>query len=322
MRGILHFGALGAICASAACGNVTVKPDAGLPDAAPDAPTAPAVQRWVVNNQLVPTTNPQAVMYGLDLNGDTIIDNQLGSVIAALAGQGFDVQAPTDTAIARGSLLMLAEASLGGAVPTAATFTMYTGANPRPAPCNGPSDTICRRHLDGNAMFDLAASSAHDPPLAGTISSGVLVAGPGRLQVSLMFGFDGTAPVVLDLIGARVRLQLVTASSLGQSVIAGAVPQPQIDSRLIPAMHQSASLAEMADCPGATPPGCGCLAGSTGKSYLDLFDTMPKDCVITLDEIRKSPLIQSLLAPDVLINGQAALSFGFAVTATRAAFMP
>lgn len=105
----------------------------------------------MVNNQLVPTTSPQAVTYGLDLNGDTIVDNQLGAVIATLAGQDFDVQGSTDTA---------------------------------------------------------------------------------------------------------------------------------------------------------------------------LFDTTPKDCVITLDEIRNSPLIRSLLAPDVLINGQAALSLGFAVTATRAAFMP
>jgi hypothetical protein len=276
----------------------------------------------VINNQRVPTTNSQAFEYGLDLNNDAIIDNQLGSVLAALTGQGIDIQGATDTAISRGSILMLAEARFGGSAPNAATFTMYSGTNPRPAPCTSATDPTCRRHLDGNAMFDLAPGSAHDPPLAGAALDGVLVAGPGRLQVSLMFGFGGATPVVLDLIGARIRLQSILATSLGQSVIGGAVTQNQVDTRLVPAIQQTATAAEMADCPGTTPPDCGCAAGSTGKMYLNLFDTAPKDCAISLAEIRDAPLIKSLLAPDVLIDGQPALSVGFVVTAVKAAFTP
>ncbi|HWO22063.1 MAG TPA: hypothetical protein VNO30_25045 [Kofleriaceae bacterium] len=325
MRGILRFGALlGAACAAAACGNVSENPgpDAPAPpDAPPDAPPA-VVHRWVIDNQLVPMNNNQAREYGLDLNGDQVIDNQLGLVIATLSGQGFDIQAATSTAVARGSILMLAEAQLGGSAPTAAMFTMYTGANPRPAPCNSPTDTTCRRHLGGTGMFDLAPGSARDLPLGGTILSNTLTAGPGHLQVALLFGFGGAAPVVLDLIGAHVRLQLVSANAVGQSVIAGAISQSQVDTRLLPAIHQTASAVEMADCPGTAPPDCGCAIGSDGKTYLGLFDTMPKDCVITLDEIRNNSLIKSLLAPDMLIEGQAALSVGFAVTAVKATFTP
>jgi hypothetical protein len=44
--------------------------------------------------------------------------------------------------------------------------------------------------------------------------------------------------------------------------------------------------------------------------------------VITLDEIRNNSLIQSLLAPDVTLEGQPALSLGFGVTAVKAAFTP
>jgi hypothetical protein len=324
MRGVFRFGtlcALWALCASVACGNVTSAPDAAIPDAPPDGPPLPtAVYRWVISNQLVPESNTEAIMFGLDLDGDGAVDNQFGAVLGALFSQGINIQAPTDTAISRGSILMLAQAGIGIGGTAAATFTMYTGANPQPAPCNGAADAICRRHLEGNARFDLAASSARDLPLAGTLANGTLVAGPGHLQVSL--AVLGGTPIVLDLIGARARLQLVTESSLGQSVIAGAIPQAQIDARIYPGLQQTASAIVAAGCPTKIPPDCGCTAGSMGRTYLNLFDTMPRDCTITLDEIRNNSLIKSLFAPDLTVEGQAALSAGFAITAIKAAFAP
>jgi hypothetical protein len=320
MRGILRFGALGALCAlgaGAACGNVTDQPiDAAMPDAPPPA----TVDRWVVNNVIVPKSNTEARTLGLDLNSDGIVDNQFGAVIAALNSQGVNLQASFDTAIAHGTILMLGEASLGGAGgPTAATFTTYTGANPRPAPCSGATDVTCRHHLDGTGVFDLAPTSAHGPPLAGTISNGTLVAGPGHLQVTML---AGTIPVVLDLLGARVRLQMVGGASLGQSILAGAISLDQRDARIYPALEDSIKLAVQADCSTTTPPDCGCAAGSLGKTYLGLFDTSPKDCVVSLDEIRNNTLIQALLAPDVNVEGQAALSVGFAITAVKGTFTP
>jgi hypothetical protein len=320
MRGTSRFGAIGALWISAACGNVTNNP----PDAAPDAPTdsgsPPTVYHWVVDKQILPKSNPEAVIYGLDLNGDLVVDNQLSTVFAALITQGFDVQAATDAAISRGSILMLGEAALGAGSPAGATFTMYAGADPQPPPCAGATDLVCRRHLTGAGMFGLAAASAHDPPIAGTIANGTLVAGPGHLQVSVVF--PGGAPVLLELIGARVRLQPVTAASLGPSVIAGAITVAQRDSKIYPAIQQTASALVAADCPIKTPPDCGCAVGSLGRTYLNLFDTAPKDCMITVQEISESPLIKSLFAPDVTVEGQAAISFGFGVTAVKATFTP
>jgi hypothetical protein len=330
MRGILRFGALytlGALCAlgaGAACGNVNSSPDAAVPDASPDAPPdAPAatVHRWVVSEQRLPRTNAEAMMLGLDLNNDSAVDNQLGAVFAALSSQGFDAQAATDQAIARGEILLLGEATIGGDAPDAAKFTTHAGANPQPTPCNGAGDLVCRRHLQGTASFTLAPTSPRHQPLAGTFANGTLVAGPGNLQIQIG-GFLPGAPMVLELIGARVRLQSVTAGSFGPGVIAGALSQAEVDTKFIPAVHQNAVTQVMADCTGTTPPDCGCAAGSTGKSYLNLFDTAPKNCVISLDEIRNNTLIQSLLAPDVTIEGQAALSFGFGVNAVKAAYTP
>jgi hypothetical protein len=132
----------------------------------------------------------------------------------------------------------------------------------------------------------------------------------------------GATPVSLDLIGARVRLQSVTAGSLGQSVIAGAITQGEIDAKIYPAIHQNAAAAVAADCMGTMPPDCGCTPGSTGRTQLSLFDTNPQDCAISLAEIRTNTLLQSLFAPDVNIGGQAALSFGFGATAVQATFTP
>lgn len=322
MRGISGLGALCALYGAVACGNVSDKPlDAPpAPDASSDAPLPPpTVYRWVVDKQLIPKSNAEANLYGIDLNGDGVVDNQLGAVLAAFIGQGIDLQAITDAAVARGQILMLGEAELGVDSPTGASFTMYTGADPQPPACNGAADLVCRRHLTGSGAIGVAASSAHDPPLAGTIANGTLVAGPGHLEVSVVFP---AGPVLLELIGARVRLQPVAATSLGQSVIAGAVTATQVDTQIFPAMQQSMSLRVAMDCPGTTPPGCGCASGSQGSTYLNLFDISPKDCKITLDEVRNNTLIKSLFAPDVTIEGQTALSVGFAVTAVKATFTP
>jgi len=82
------------------------------------------------------------------------------------------------------------------------------------------------------------------------------------------------------------------------------------------------------DCTNlASPPGCGCVAGSTGKTSLDLFDGgvvgSPKDCAISVAEVRENSLIQSLLAPDLTLpGGQNALSIGIKVEAVSGTFTP
>jgi hypothetical protein len=73
------------------------------------------------------------------------------------------------------------------------------------------------------------------------------------------------------------------------------------------------------DMPNANP-ACGCTAGSTGATVLNLFDASPKDCMVTVAEIQANTLIQSLLAPDVKIDGQDALSLGLQLEATGATF--
>src|SRR6478672_9959941 len=64
---------------------------------------------YVANQVNVPTNNTQARAYGLDLNNDGTVDNQLGMVLGTLSSMGFDIQTLADTDVANGSILMLAD---------------------------------------------------------------------------------------------------------------------------------------------------------------------------------------------------------------------
>lgn len=306
----------------AACGGGgSSTPDAVEIDAPVDAPPdGLTTHRYVVSQLNVPTNDHQAREFGLDLDGDLVVDNQLGMVMGTYAGQGIDTQGPTSAAVDRGSILMLGELRADALTQSVlpATFTVLRGTNPNPSACNGASDTTCRRHLTGAAMFDIAADSAHDTPLSGTITGGMYTGGPGHLQ--LVTHVLGAMPIALDLIGARVKLQMLAEGTIGSGVIAGGIKQSDLDTKVYPQMQMSAMVAVNKDCTNPTAADCGCAGGSTGKTFLGLYDTSPKNCTITVEEIKNNSLTQSLFAPDVMLEGQPALSIGVKIIAVGAKF--
>jgi hypothetical protein len=307
-----------------ACGGGSSNPiDAAIqPDALIDAPAPPpGAHRYVVDHVKLPSTNTEAKMYGLDLNNDGMVDNQLGMVLGTLSGMGVNSQLSTDHAVDSGAILQLADLdALDLTTEATAMFTLYDGAHAMPAPCNGASDPTCRHHLAGTATFDLATTSAHDTPLAGAIAAGVFTAGPGQLHVQA--ALFGGAPVVLTLIGARVKITGASEASVTSGVVAGGLSQSEIDGTLIPALQHGATAVVAADCTALTsPPACGCASGSSGKTVIGLLDAN-HDCAVSNDEIKNNALFMSLLAPDVTINNQPALSMGIGITAVHAAFTP
>jgi len=317
------------IVALAACGSDGAKPsdaaidaaiDAALPDALLDAPAPPPnAHRYVIDHELLPTNNNQARMYALDLDSDGQVDNQLGMVMGTLAGMGLDPQPPLTHAIDTGAAIMLADLDATTLTSGTATFAMFQGANPMPAPCTGASDPVCRHHLAGTATFDVAATSPNDPPLTGAIAGGLVDAGPGILHLTTSFL---GANVSLQLIGARVRLTSPSDAQIMTGILAGGVSTTEIDATLIPAMQTAISAQIALDCHALTsPPQCGCTDGTTGKTFISLFDTN-QDCAVTATEIKMNSLIMSLLAPDVTIGSQQALSLGVGITAVHAAFLP
>lgn len=301
------------------CGSVSAKqPDAAIDTPPADAPL-PAATHYVADRIYVPTTNTEARQFGLDINADGTVDNQLGMVLSTLSGMGFPIQADNAAALDHGDAITLFNvATFGYTDSPYAEATVLVGNNPLPAACSSTTDTICRHHLTGTASFGVTPTGATVMP--GRFVGGTGTAGPGRATVQITFA-GAANPVLLPLIGARVKLATASATSIGSVVVGGAVTMTDVNMKVIPGMRDEFMPIIARDCTMLTsPPACGCVANSTGKTLLGLFDNNPQDCAVSVSEIQNNSLIVSLLAPDVMIEGQAALSFGVGYTAIGAQF--
>jgi hypothetical protein len=304
----------------AACGD-----DGQLPPAGPH-------YHYVVNKAFIPKTNTEAHEFGLDIGQakstklDKVVDNQLGMVLATLEGMNFDIQGTIDKAIADGSIILLADFQTKDFTNTsAAGVQAFLGTNPMPAPCTNDQDTVCGHHLDGTGMFTVDPKSPPNASLAGKIINGTFNGGPGNLTLQIALG--GTMPITLGLDLARAQASDVSDTGL-TLIVAGAISQDEINMQVIPAVVSQLGPIIMRDCTALTmPPDCGCASGSTGKTILGLFDTAPKDCMVTVPEVQNNSLIKSLLAPDVCspdsgttCDAANALSIGLKVTGVKGTF--
>ena len=319
----------------------------------------------VANTVLVPTNNTQAREFGLDLNGDGTVDNQLGMVLGTLAGMGFDIQGTINKAVAEGSVTLLVDYQGKDFTNTAkAGVAILLGQNAMPAACNasetykcmtsagsactsgsGCTCSGCGHQFAGTASFDLASGQMLQQ-LPGPTVNGTFNGGPGAIV--LQIALASAMPITLDLIGARAQASMISGTAIGMTsgtapnitttggaILGGALTQDDLNTKVIPAIQQQLVPIIQRDCCGAaTSPGgatcnplstgsnanCGCIDGSTGKTVLGLFDNNPKDCMVSVMEIQMNSLIQSLLAPDVTINGKPALSLGIKVTTVGATY--
>ncbi len=289
--------------------------------------------QYVAKKASVPTNNNQAREFGLDLNKDKTVDNQLGMVLGTLASMGFDIQGTIDAAVAEGSIILLVDFQTKDFTnTTAAGLKVLLGTNPMPAACNAaekycndampPVCTGCGHHLTGTGNFAIDPKSPDSAAVGGKIINGTFNGGPGLISLQIALG--GTTAIQLDLIGARAKASGITADKMDSVILAGALTDEDLNTKVIPAIADQIAPIITRDCPMPLVAGCGCKAGSTGKTVLDLFDGdimgTTKDCKVSVDEIKGNSLIQSLLAPDVTIDGKMALSLGIKVEATKAVF--
>jgi len=318
---LVRFGtySLAAICslAAAACGGGGGGDDGGPPEG--------MHYHYVADSVLVPTTSTQVQEYGLDVDadqpdGDQGVDNQLGSVLAALATMNIDVQMTVNTSVDQGSIIVLADYQTAAFDNAARSgLTVYLGENPNPPACTDASDTVCRHHLDGTGMFAIKADSPRDATVTGSVANSVFHGGPGNL--TLQIALQAGAPIPLHLIGARTELRMATATDIGDGKIAGAITKSDIDTQILPAVAAQLATTIDDDCPGHVPQDCMCTPSSTGENVLNLFDA-DGDCTITVTELQSDPLISGFLMPDVTIDGTDALSIGIKFTAVGAVFTP
>jgi hypothetical protein len=291
---------------------------------------------YVVDSVKLPVKAGEGTKYGLDLDGDGKVDNALGQILAALssaAGAGsLNLQGSIDDQVNSGGIILLANLKATALdMATGVAMQVFLGANPMPTPCTDPlMPATCGKHLAGTGMFDIAASSPTDATIVGKIIGGQFTGGPGTVTLQITLSSAG-APIQLNLIGAKAKLTGITdtaiATDASPGVIAGAITQGDLDTKVIPAVASTVQGQIVRDCymadgttPLGPPPGCGCPSGKTGATVISLFDKTPADCKVTVDEIKNNDLIKTLLAPDVTINGVMALSVGVGVTAVKGTY--
>jgi hypothetical protein len=295
-------------------------PDAG-PDARPaDAETATgAHHHYVVSKEHIPSTTPEATTFGLDLNGDHVVDNQLGKALASFSSF-FNSQAAADTLVDNGTILMLADfESDDFTTETDAGFTLFAGANPMPPACDGSADTTCRHHLTGTGTFDIAATSTHDAPLVGDVVAGTFTGAPGTITIQLPIL---AAAAQVSLIGGRVQMVGATAAGFTNAIVGGGITMNEINTHVYPAVATAVTAKIATECNvAAGPPACGCTSGSIDADIVSLFDTN-HDCTVTTAEVVGNSTIQGIFAPDIMIDGQMVLSVGIGIEAVDGTFTP
>ncbi|HEY5948595.1 MAG TPA: hypothetical protein VIV40_24050 [Kofleriaceae bacterium] len=322
MRHLVWFGLLG-------CGGGDgLGPADALPigndavDVGPDAPMPPT-HHYVANQFLLPMSTYPEPPYSLDLTGDGVVDNKFARMFVNLGwpyGTGtFSFLTGTTRSIDSGELVDLFELATDDyATSQYATFLTLIGGDPVPAGCIDSNDTTCRRHLDGNGQFTALPTDA--TPLVGTIANGTFLGGPGHAVVQLTTA-GSSMHIVLPIIGARAQASMPSDDGIVAGILAGGVRVVDIDLILLPALRDGFTTLVNRDCNDLTaPPQCGCTPNSDGKSVAGVFDTSPRDCVITVPELRANPDLAPLLTGDLTIEGVAATSIGVGFTAVRAAF--
>ncbi len=289
---------------------------------------------YVVNSVILPTKAGEGAKYGLDLDGDGNVDNALGSILSALtaaASSGsLNLQGSIDDTVNQGKIILLANLKATALdMATGVALQVYVGANPSTQPCTDPANpttATCGKHLDGATTFGIDPTSPMDAQIVGKIIGGQFTGGPGTVTLEITLSATVGAPIQLNLIGARAKLPGITDGMIGSDnspgIIAGAITQNDLDMKVLPAVHDTVAGQIARDCTMLThPPDCGCT--STGATVISLFDKPPtQDCMVTLDEIKNSDLIKTLLAPDVMISGTPALSVGVGVTTVKGIFTP
>ena len=326
----MHFSRLATVVLFLGCNT---PPDIAVNDSGVDSGTLldagpPAVPRhFMIDVVRMPSNTTEARQYGLDLNGDGTVDNQFGVLTGTLAGQGLENRRTQD-AIETGSISVLLDVITPDlTTASSAKVRVLVGANPMPTPCasDGGVDagSVCGQHLKGTGSFTFVPRMPEPAALVGSISGGVLNAGPGELSMAL--SVLGSQPVLLHLQSARVRLSGMTATTVQSGIIAGGISESELDVNVYPSLQTSYAALVARDCTmTSNPPECGCLSGSTGKTLLALFDAAPKNCQVSVAEIKGTSLIQALLAPDLAVDGGAdarLLSFGVGISAVKGAYL-
>jgi hypothetical protein len=276
------------VAAAAAWGGCGAAPGDGTP-------AVPMVQRYVIDQIQLPMRRED---YADDLNGDGLLDNQLGTIEGTLSTNQDDGSVSIPPMLAECARLPQVEVEGLGALDgdTQTTLEVHW------LPAAGATPSI----LDGQAWQGRYVSMR-------ARVSGEPVAGRVRLPI-----FSHTDPIELDMVAVEMELGRDARGLSGQ--LHGAIP-PTVDIR--PAAW-AAFVQMLQNEPGGH------------DQFVSEIDAN-HDGVVSLDEFEHDPIIANLIAPDVQLFDEAghfapsagnhardsiSLGFGFHLTACGDASCP
>ncbi len=289
LAGLFGCGAHGAGETDAAVADAFQYADAAMRD-----PTG-SHYNFVVDGITMPRDGNEAEALGQDIDLDGDVDNQLGAIVTAFNSGGTDVNEIVQGQIDRGELILLTNVQATTLTDARDVgFWAWKGADALPTPCLDEFDTVCRRHLQGDGTFTVAAQDPAAALVVVDIDAGRLHGGPGTVTLEVPLGFV-TTPLVLEVIGTRVDAG-IDITGLSDGRLAGAVPQTYMQESVLPQLLVIMGALVAEDCTGIAP-NC-CVDGSQGDQLIDLFD-LDGSCDLSLDDLQQSVLLTNLLAPDL-----------------------
>jgi hypothetical protein len=289
--------------------------------------------KYVANALTVPMDRMQ---FGMDLNGDSKVDNQLGNIIGALSANNLNTQDGVDSAVCKGQvILLLTETSAdatyqnddatGALVQVGKTFG-YMGPDTCTAGSGGPK-------FDGTDQF-MQDTTFAGAQFAGRITNGKYTSNSPvttthpvtvSLQLPLVSGAD---PVQLTIVGAHIQFT-ESGGKITGGQINGAIKSSDVMNTIIP------NVATLLNSRVTANP-----TGSTEKQILQIFDigctgmtNLKGDGMISTCEVSDNSIIKNVLNPDVQMFDSAgnykpnasntnkdSLSLGLGFSAVKASF--
>ena len=238
---------------------------------------AASALQTVVNKLLLPKSDTE---HATDLDGDGKKENQVGKLLAAFKAlnPGYDVQADFNSFMADGKLLMLFDLKAKGiANDSDARLHFYLGAD---------TDKDPKNNFSGSAALKIDASGPIGLQLKAKIVNRKLTAGPGEMKIPVPIG---STPTVVTLKNTTVTATLAT-TGMASGRISGAIPQADVDSKLVPA------LADALDKTWKDP-----KTQASTKNLLKSLD-QNNDGSISAKDLKNNGIVGMLFSADVDLN--------------------
>ena len=185
--------------------------------------SSPSALQTVVNKLMLPKSDQD---YATDLDGDGKKENQVGKLMAAFKtiNPEYDAQADFNKFVADGKLLMLFDLKAKGINnDNDAKLKFYQGVD---------GDKDPKNNFSGSASLKIDPKGPQNLELKAKIASHKLTAGPGEMKIPIPIG---TTPTLVTLKNTKVTATLAT-TGMASGVISGAIPQGDVDGKLVPAL--------------------------------------------------------------------------------------